>query len=344
MNTHPVAPQMMTALSASGKAERAAAQANAGDAIAFGARKESVLVTGATGFIGQRLVAALLKDGHRVTVLTRTPKQAGWLFNGAVRCVDSMDALTPTERIDVVINLAGARILGWRWTAARKAALRRSRVALTERLVAWIAKAEHKPRLMLSASAIGYYGVQAMGDTTPLSEDAPPQPVFMSQLCQEWEAAARAAEAYGVQVACMRFGMVLGEQGALPPMLLPIKLGMGGPMGGGRQRMSWIHVDDLLRGMAHLWRASAEGKTLQDAYNFTAPEQVPQAEFSRTAAALLGRPCFMPTPGWPVRLLLGEQADLLLEGQTVVPARLLEEGFQFRYPALRGALAALLAK
>ncbi|MYN10240.1 TIGR01777 family oxidoreductase [Pseudoduganella aquatica] len=310
--------------------------------IAFGARKESVLLTGATGFIGQRLVAALLKDGQRVTVLTRSPAQAETLFKGAVRCVESMEALAPSERIDVVINLAGARILGWRWTAARRAVLRRSRVALTERVVAWIARAEHKPRLMLSASAIGYYGVQAMGDETPLAENAPPQPVFMSQLCQEWEAAARKAQAHGVQVACMRFGLVLGEQGALPPMLLPIKLGMGGPMGGGRQRMSWIHVDDLLQGMAHLWRAAADGGGVRSAYNFTAPEQVSQREFSRAAAALLGRPCFMPTPGWPVRLLLGEQADLLLEGQTVAPERLLEEGFRFRYPSLRGALAALL--
>jgi uncharacterized protein (TIGR01777 family) len=340
-----------------------------GDPLLFAGPQQRVLVTGATGFIGRLLVAALLKDGHAVVVLTRSPQQSATLFNGAVRCVDSMDALAPSERIDVVINLAGARILGWRWTAARKAVLRRSRVALTERVVAWIARAEHKPRLMLSASAIGYYGVQAMGDTTPLAEDAPPQPVFMSQLCQEWEAAARAAQAHGVQVACMRFGMVLGEQGALPPMLLPIRLGVGGPMGGGRQRLSWIHVDDLLRAMAHLWRVGAEGAgdtgagngasvanvanavggrggrvTLRAAYNFTAPEQVSQAEFSRTAASLLGRPCFLPAPGWPVRLLLGEQADLLLEGQTVAPVRLLEEGFRFRYPDLRGALAALLEK
>lgn len=336
-----------------------------GDPLLFAGPQQRVLVTGATGFIGRLLVKALLNDGHAVVALTRSPQQAASLFSGAVRCVDSLDALAPSERIDVVVNLAGARILGWRWTAARKAALRRSRVALTERVVAWIARAEHKPRLMLSASAIGYYGVQAMGDTTPLAEDAPPQPVFMSQLCQEWEAAARAAQTHGVQVACMRFGMVLGEQGALPPMLLPIRLGVGGPMGGGRQRLSWIHVDDLLRAMAHLWRVGAEGMggtgvgngngagaggggggrvTLRAAYNFTAPEQVSQAEFSRTAASLLGRPCFVPTPGWPVRLLLGEQADLLLEGQTVAPVRLLEEGFRFRYQDLRGALAALLGK
>lgn len=313
-------------------------------AIAFGARKQGVLLTGATGFIGQRLVAALLRDGHDVTILTRTPKQAAWLFDGAVRCVRSMDELHASTSIDVVINLAGARILGWRWTEKRKAALRRSRVALTDGVVAWIARAEHKPRLLLSASAIGYYGVQAMGDLTPLDETAPPQPVFMSQLCQEWEAAARKAEQHGVQVACMRFGLVFGAQGALPMMLLPIKLGMGGPMGGGRQRMSWIHVDDVLGGIAHLWRLSESegGEAVQDAYNFTAPQQVSQGEFSKIAAGLARRPSFMPTPGWPVRLMLGEQADLLLEGQTVVPARLQESGYVFRHPTVHSALAGLL--
>lgn len=313
-----------------------------GEAIAFSVRKQSVLLTGATGFIGQRLVAALLRDGHEVSILTRAPKPAAWLFDGAVRCIGSMDELQAGRRIDVVINLAGARILGWRWSEKRKAALRRSRVALTDGVVAWIARAEHKPRLLLSASAIGYYGVQAMGDLTPLDETAPPQPVFMSQLCQEWEAAARAAERYGVQVACMRFGLVFGAQGALPMMLLPVRLGVGGPMGGGRQRMSWIHVDDVLRGIAHLWRLSEGGGGMHAAYNFTAPQQVSQAEFSRIAAGLARRPSFLPTPGWPVRLLLGEQADLLLEGQTVVPARLLESGYVFRHPTVSSALAGLL--
>ena len=314
------------------------------DCESFSARKQGVLLTGATGFIGQRLVAALLRDGHEVTILTRRPEEATGLFD-AVRCVRSMDELLAAHHIDVVINLAGARILGWRWTTKRKAALRRSRVELTNGVVAWIARAEHKPRLMLSASAIGYYGLQAMGDLTPLGETAPPQAIFMSQLCQEWEAAARKAEQYGVQVACMRFGLVFGAQGALPMMLLPIKLGMGGPMGGGSQRMSWIHVDDVLRGIAHLWRLSEAGeggKSVQAAYNFTAPEQVSQREFSRIAAGLAGRPSFMPTPGWPVRLMLGEQADLLLEGQTVVPERLLASGFAFRHATVKSALAGLL--
>jgi uncharacterized protein (TIGR01777 family) len=294
------------------------------------------LVTGATGFIGQRLVRALLRDGHRVTVLTRQPRQAAWLFDGRVECVAGMDQLPPSRRINVVINLAGARILGWRWSAKRRAALRASRVELTRKVVAWIGAAAHKPALLLSASAIGYYGIQRRGDDTVLGETAGPQPMFMSDLCREWEEAAQGAAAYGVGVARMRFGLVLGTQGALPMMLLPIKLGLGGPLGGGAQWLSWIHVDDLIAGIAHLCRTGAGG-----AYNFTAPESLSQARFSRVAATVLGRPYGFPTPGWPMRLALGEQADLLLEGQRVAPERLTEGGFVFLYPALEGALRSL---
>ncbi|SFU71832.1 TIGR01777 family oxidoreductase [Pseudoduganella namucuonensis] len=321
---------------------RAAQAGPVEQALDFGPSGQRFLVTGATGFIGKRLVAALLRDGHEVTILTRQPRQAAWQFDGAVRCVQGMDQLHPATRIDIVINLAGARILGWRWTPARKAALRASRVGLTSKVVDWIARAEHKPRLMLSGSAIGYYGIQPQDDATPLAEDAPPRDIFMSRLCQEWEQAARAASAHGVRVACMRFGLVMGTEGALPMMLLPVKLGMGGPMGGGGQRMSWIHVDDVLRGMAHLARLGGEGADVAGAWNFTAPEQVTQREFMRIAAAVAVRPCFMPTPGWPVRLMLGEQADLLLEGQAVAPARLRESGFAFRYASTRAALQSLM--
>jgi uncharacterized protein (TIGR01777 family) len=269
-------------------------------------------------------------------------KQAAWRFDGKVRCIASLDELPAAERVDVVINLAGARILGWRWSDKRKAELRASRIALTERLVAWIARARHKPALLLNASAIGYYGIQRQDDPTQLDEAAPPQDIFMSQLCQEWEAAARKAEQYGVHVACMRFGLVLGRHGALPMMLMPIRLGFGGPLGGGRQALSWIHVDDIVQGMAHLWRLHNAGAGVAGGWNFTAPHVVSQGEFSRIAASVARRPAFMPTPGWPVRLLLGEQADLLLEGQSVVPRRLQACGFAFRYPAMRDALASVM--
>ncbi|MEO5934769.1 MAG: TIGR01777 family oxidoreductase [Duganella sp.] len=306
-------------------------------AVRFADGGRGFLVTGATGFIGQRLVRALLRDGHRVTVLSRQPRQAAWLFEGRVDCVESMDQLPPSRRIDVVVNLAGARILGWRWTAKRRAALRKSRIDLTRKVVAWIAAAEHKPAMLLSASAIGYYGIQRRGDDTVLTEADGPQPMFMSDLCREWEEAAQGAAAYGVRVACMRFGLVLGTQGALPMMLLPVKLGLGGPLGGGAQWLSWIHVDDLIGGIAHLCRVVGGG-----AYNFTAPESVRQAGFSRVAASVLGRPYGLPTPGWPMRLALGEQADLLLKGQRVAPQRLLREGYAFRHPTLDGALRSLV--
>ncbi|PWF39413.1 TIGR01777 family protein [Massilia glaciei] len=315
---------------------RLARRAAGAPPLRFGGRAQQVLLTGATGFIGQKLVRALLADGHQLTILTRGPRQAAWLFDGKVQCVASMDELPAARRFDVVINLAGARILGWRWSEARKAALRRSRVGLTQALVGWIGRAEHKPALLLSASAIGYYGIQAPGDERVLTEDSAAQPIFMSDLCREWEAAAGAARAHGVRVACMRLGVVFGEQGPLPMMLLPIKLGFGGRLGRGSQWLSWIHVDDVLRAIAHLWGTGANG-----AYNFTAPDSVTQLQFSRTAAGVLGRPCRMPTPAFPMRLGMGEQSDLLLEGQRVAPERLTQGGFVFRYPGLQAALRAL---
>lgn len=307
----------------------------------FGAPGQTVLVTGATGFVGSLLVAALLADKQHVIALTRDTASAARLLGPRVRCVMTVDELAVTERVDIVVNLAGARILGPRWTKQRKATLRASRAGLTRRLVDWLARTQHKPRLLLSASAIGYYGVQPQDAAPELVEDSPPQAMFMSQLCQEWEAAAQLAAPLGVAVATMRFGLVLGQGGALPMMLRPVRLGLGGPMGGGRQPLSWIHVDDLLRAMAWLAQRSASAD-VAGAWNFTAPQCVTQREFTATAAALLHRPAFLPTPGWPVRLLLGEQADLLLEGQRVTPRRLLQEGFVFRYEQLQPALGSLV--
>jgi uncharacterized protein (TIGR01777 family) len=312
--------------------------------IAFDDIKRTVLVTGASGFVGQNLVRALLRDGHEVLALTRQPQQTARTFEGRVRCIASMDELDPASTVDVVINLAGARILGPRWTGKRKEALRASRIGLTRRVVDWIGRARHKPFLFLSASAIGYYGIQQIGDQAALDESTPPQPVFMSDLCREWEEAAGAAAQYGVQVECMRFGLVLGKGGALPMLLLPIRLGLGGRLGSGRQWLSWIHVEDVVRGIAHRWRQAAKGgqeEGTRRATNFTAPECLTQADFSRIAARIWHRPAVVPTPGWPMRLALGEQADLLLEGQRVAPKRLEREGFVFRYPGLAQALQSL---
>lgn len=306
-------------------------------AIHFSDRAQSVLVTGATGFIGQRLVRTLLADGQRVTILSRDPGRAARMFDGQAKCIGSMSELAPEYVVGTIINLAGARILGPYWTAARKAVLRNSRIGVTDSLVAWIGEAVQRPKLLLSASAVGYYGIQPLADDRALTEDSPPQEIFMSQLCRDWEQAAQQATALGVRVVRMRFGVVLGEQGALPMMMLPIRLGLGGPLGSGRQWLSWIHIDDVLRGMAHLWHAHGEG-----VFNFTAPETVRQRQFARIAAQVVHRPSFFPTPGLPMRLALGEQADLLLQGQRVAPARLQASGFSFAYPDLRSALESVL--
>ena len=313
--------------------------------IHFSEESENVLVTGGTGFVGQQLIQALLANGQRVTLLSRDVKRAARLFDGKVHCISSMSELPAHYPIDVIINLAGARILGWRWTRARQTVLRRSRVDVTQSLLAWIQQAVVKPRLLLSASAIGYYGIQQVGDTRSLNEASLPQNIFMSQLCQEWEAAASAASAHGVLVRRMRFGLILGQQGALPMMLLPIKLGLGGALGRGTQSLSWIHIHDVLAAIAYLWQLSKQSHTKMaqdEAINFTAPHCVSQQEFSQIAAKQLHRPHFFPTPAWPMRLMLGEQADLLLEGQRVEPQRLFALGFKFNYPQLESALEDLM--
>ncbi|VAW76620.1 Cell division inhibitor [hydrothermal vent metagenome] len=305
--------------------------------------QENVLVTGATGFIGQQLVESLLQNKCQVTIVSRNPKQAAWAFDGRVRVVETMTELPSDYSVDLIINLAGARILGPRWSIKRKKLLVKSRVDLTKSIVTWIASAETKPRLLLSASAIGFYGIQGEGDDSELTEKSPSQSMFMSDICQQWEASAQRATDYGVAVNCMRFGLVLGRQGALPMMMMPIKLGMGGPLGGGKQWFSWIHINDLLRAMAHLSKNNLErpGQAEFAVYNFTAPDTLRQSDFSKIAGQVMHRPSFMPTPGIIMRILLGEQSDLLLEGQRVVPEKLLKEGFLFTYPDLHNALSSL---
>ncbi|RZI71312.1 MAG: TIGR01777 family protein [Variovorax sp.] len=309
-------------------------------ALRFGDAPQHVLVTGGTGFVGRHLVAALLGDGHTVTVWTRNVAAAARGFDATVRCVRQLDEIPASTTVDVVVNLAGARIVGPRWTAARQADLLKSRAGLTDDLVAWIARRPVKPWLLLSGSAVGYYGVQPQGDASELTESSPPQSIFMSRLCQAWEASAAAAAAQGVRVACMRFGLVLGHGGALPGLLMPVNMGVGGRLGTGRQWVSWIHLQDLLGAMGHVWRlAAARGApTAPQAWNFTAPETLVQEDFMRTAAQVLHRPFWLPVPGAPVRLALGEQADVLLEGQRVAPKRLTDTGFRFRFPDARSAL------
>lgn len=303
---------------------------------------QRLLVTGGTGFIGTALCCALLREGHAITLFTRNPAKATHLFGSKVRTVQSFSDLDPATQFDVVVNLAGEPIVGPRWTKSRKVVLHASRRDLTQWLVEWIASAHSKPRLMISGSAIGYYGVQPIGEPRSLSEEAPAQDIFMSEICQAWESSAQAVRQLGVTLAILRLGIVLGPcssgQGALPKMLLPTRFGLNGVLGQGQQIVSWVHLADVLGAIAHVMRLP--GEQAQGAFNLTAPEPMSQKEFMKIAAQVLGRRWILPivTPSWILRGLLGEQASLLLQGQRVLPTRLLSAGYTFSFPKLGQAL------
>ncbi len=293
-----------------------------------------VLVTGGTGFIGTALLPALLAAGHQVTVLTRNAARAN--VPSGVHCIERLDALNDTPP-DAVINLAGENLGSARWTAASKARFLDSRIGMTTRLIEAFKSWSSAPSVLVNASAIGWYG--ARGDE-PLTEQSGPGHGYAAELCAKWEAVASSAETLGVRVACLRIGIVLGlPGGALGQMLPPFKLGLGGPMGSGQQWMSWIHRDDLVAMMLRLM----DDASLSGAFNGTAPEPVRNADFSRALGRALRRPAVLPMPGFALRLIVGEMADeLLLQGQRVLPQRLLSTGFVFQHPRLDAALSALL--
>jgi uncharacterized protein (TIGR01777 family) len=307
-------------------------------------RAQTFLLVGATGFIGRVLARALLDQGHRVIIWARKPRIASQLFDGRAACVGSLSELDPATRIDVTINLAGAPIMGKRWSATRKRELIASRVGTTNALMAWLTAATHRPRLLINASAIGYYGVQAEDDLRQKNESSAAGNDFPAQLCEQWERAASAATSLGIPLGIIRLGLVFGYQGVLPALLMPVHLGLGGAMGSGGQVMSWVHIDDVIGAIA--WLCRGDGATIAAGeavtYNLVAPEVTTQKALTRDAAALLRRPAFMKTPAWPVRLILGEQATLLLDGVRVEPMRLRQQGYVFRFPALHPALKNLL--
>jgi len=289
-----------------------------------------ILITGGTGFIGHALCQRLLAQGHQVTVLTRNPARGG---QPGVRPVAALDAVGV---VDAVVNLAGEPLTEGRWSPARKQAFFDSRVGTTQALLAWMRGLPTRPQVLVSGSAIGYYGPR---DDTALDEAASPGHDFAAMLCRHWEAEAAKAEELGVRTCVLRTGIVLDRGGgALARMLPPFRLGLGGPMGDGRQWMSWIHREDLV-GLI-LWLLADPG--MRGAFNGTAPEPVTNAVFARTLAHALGRPARVRTPAFALRLGFGEMAGLLLTGQKVVPTRALQEGYRFRHPTLDGALRAIL--
>lgn len=303
----------------------------------------TVLITGGTGFIGRALAAALLADGEAVRVWTRNPERARQLLGEEVVCSRDLATLLP---VDAVVNLAGENLAGGRWTARRKQAFRDSRIGLTRELVS--AFAEHgAPQVLVSGSAVGYYGAQNESqnesqDDAKLTEESSAGDEFQSELCRDWEMAARQAETQGVRVCLLRTGIVLGldqhKGGALKPMLLPFRLGLGSWLGHGSQWMSWIHRDDLVA----LIRLMIHDPAMQGAFNGTAPAPVINKHFAKALGAALHRPVFYGVPAPVLRLLLGEMAHLLLTGQRVVPQAAQASGFRFQYPDIESAFADLL--
>lgn len=291
------------------------------------------LITGGTGFIGKALCASLIADQHRVTVLTRNVSRAdACLPKGAM----AIDSLEDAGNVDVVINLAGENLTDGRWSDERKQVFLESRIGTTRRLNEWMATEDSPPQVMVSGSAIGWYGAKG-GER--LTEESSPGNDFAASLCLAWEAEAMKAKALGVRVCLLRTGIVLAaEGGALSKMLLPFKFGVGGPMGDGRQWMSWITRHDLIR----IIRWLAETGSASGAYNGTAPTPVINAEFAETLATALHRPSIIRTPAIALKLLFGEMADMLLTGQRVIPERAIRNGFHFDYPELSRAISAIL--
>jgi uncharacterized protein len=296
-----------------------------------------VVVTGASGLIGTALVQALQARGDEVTRLVRRSPSAGearWdPESGQIEA-------TALEGQDAVVHLAGVGIGDGRWTDEHKRAVLDSRVKGTTLLSETLAGLTDKPKVMASASAMGYYGLR--GDEA-LTEDAEAGTGFLAEICKQWEASTRPAEDAGIRVNHLRTGLVLSpDGGALKQMLLPFKLGLGGRIGNGRQWWSWIAIDDEVGAILHL----IDSSTLQGPVNLTAPNPVTNQEFTRTLNGVLRRPTLLPTPTFALKAMFGAEAvdEMFLGGQRVVPARLQADGYGFRHAQLEGALRQLLHK
>ncbi len=297
------------------------------------------LITGGTGFIGKQLVAQLVSAGHEAVVVTRRPEKHEAAFAEKVRYIGSFSAIDNSACFDAVINLGGEGIADKRWTVKRKQQLLDSRLGLTNHLVKCLARLEKKPEVMISASAVGWYGAH---DETPLTETSACHQEFSHELCDAWEKEAAAAEELGIRLCIIRLGIVLGKNGGvLKRMLPPFYFGLGGPIGSGKQYMSWVHLNDVIRALHFL----VNDVGLSGVFNLTAPGTVSNSQFTRAIGTVISRPTFFPLPEFVVKIIFGEMGErLLLMGQNVVPHNLLQAGFSFDYPQLDDALTDILAR
>lgn len=295
-----------------------------------------ILITGGTGFIGRALCSSLNSCGHQLTVLTRNPDAALALRGQNIQSLATLDEWGADEVYDAVINLSGEPIMAERWSHARKQVLLNSRVGVTSSLIKAIDRVKIKPSVLISGSAIGYYGDQ--GDQV-LREDSPAGTGFAHELCAAWEQAALEAERSGVRVCLVRTGLVLGKGGGFLQEMLPsFRLGLGGALGAGEQWMSWIHLEDEIG----ILRFLLENSKARGVFNATAPHPVINLDFTRMLARQLRRPAFLSLPSWLLQLGFGERAGLLLGSQRVLPHRIEELGYKFRFETLCDALPDVL--
>ncbi len=298
-----------------------------------------VLIFGATGFIGQKLVHQLFLEDHEINVISRNAIKAKDLLSYPFNFFEWSDPskMPPTdafEGIDAIINLAGESVQG-RWNTEKKKRLQTSRIEYAQKIYERLASLSNKPHHYISASAIGFYGDR--GDEI-LDESSKAGKGFMPRLCEDWENETKKFQNLGIKTSSLRIGIVLGvEDGALKQMLTPFTLGMGGPLGSGKQWMSWIHIDDLVSQLIYIL-----DKKLEGTYNGTSPNPVRGKHFSKDLGKTVNRPAFIPVPILGIKILFGEMSDIVLYSQRIIPEKLLKEGFRFKYPLLNDALKNLL--
>lgn len=296
-----------------------------------------IVMTGATGFLGRHLCRRLLDAGHQIHAYTRSPQRVLRRCPGA-EPFTSWQQLDRGFECDAAINLSGEPIVGPRWTHARKAILWQSRIGVTRDLVSWMLSLDRKPKLLISGSAVGYYGQQGdavLNERSQVSQDDD----FAREICVAWEAAAMEASLSGISVCCIRTGLVLGKDGGILQRMLPaFRFGLGGAMGAGTQWMPWIHLDDYLNLLIFILKH----EKLQGPFNATSPAPVTNASFSRILAQTLRRPALLNVPDRFLRLAMGEMSDIVLGGQRALPVALQDAGFHFRHPDLTEALEDLL--
>ena len=298
--------------------------------------RQTILVTGATGFIGSRLVAGLTDAGHQVIALVRNPAKAE-ILHPPIALITSLDQLPADAKIDAIVNLAGEPIGNGLWTEAKRRRILDSRTGMTNDVVRLIARLERRPAVLVNGSAIGWYG---LWQDQPLTESAKAHACFSHELCDAWEKAASRAAEHGVRTVYLRIGLVVGtEGGLLTRMLTPFEYGLGGPMGSGQQWMSWIERDDLIRLIVH----AIAKPDISGPINATAPIPVRNMKFTEELGRRLGRPAVFRVPAALLHHVAGDFADeLLLGGQRVIPNKALSSGFVFRHETLRSALEAIL--